>query len=72
MSYRRDWMGGVTRQPEGDLMTTKTGQLSGAALAALTVLALVGLWTGWTSDIAAWAGGHLGDAISGWVERQMK
>lgn len=51
-------------------MTTKTGQLSGAALAVLMVLALIGLWTGWTADIADWAFGHLGNAIFGWLERQ--
>ena len=32
------------------------------------VLALIGLWTGWTEAMLVWVIGHLGDAITASVE----
>ena len=47
-------------------MAKTNGTLPGALL--VLVLALVGLWTGWTEAIFGWMFGHLADAIIGSVD----
>ena len=54
-------------EAEGSRHIAKTnGTLPGALL--VLVLALVGLWTGWTEAIFGWVFGHVGDAIIGSVD----
>ena len=47
----------------------KTKEASGALLATMLVLSLVGMWTGWTEVVAAWALGHIVDLIPDYAER---
>lgn len=50
-------------------MMRKTKEASGALLATMLVLALVGFWTGWTEAVAAWVLGNIVDLIPDYAER---
>ena len=59
---------GRTANEKGSTMR-KTKEASGAFLAIALVLSLVGMWTGWTEAVAAWALGHIVDLIPDHAER---
>ena len=46
----------------------KTKEASWTLLATMLVLSAVGLWTGWTEVVAAWAFGHIIDLIPDYAE----
>ena len=47
----------------------KTKEVSWTLLATMLVLAVVGLWTGWTEVVAAWVAGYIIDLIPDYAER---
>lgn len=46
----------------------KTRDASWTVLAVGLVLSLVGLWTGWTEDVATWVAGHIRGLIPDYSE----
>ena len=52
------------------MANTRGSPIGLLGLALLTALSIVGLWTGWSEAVAAWAAGILSDLISAAVEQQ--
>lgn len=52
-------------------MTGTRGSVRGSLGLALALLALVGLWTGWSVTVSSWMAGALSDLIIGFLEQQL-